>query len=97
MHTIEKKQEQKYFLFEGPRPVQYMYRTCGLDEADGNGITRASHCGFVKLKWIDSQRRFRGCLDVCDKDACNRARIDSNSRVLFYFALLIFFWRIEMT
>ncbi|CAF5062716.1 unnamed protein product, partial [Rotaria sp. Silwood1] len=33
-------------------PVQYMYRTCARDEADDNEITRASHCGLLKLDWI---------------------------------------------
>jgi hypothetical protein len=67
-----------------------MYRTCGRDEADDNGITRASHCGFVKLDWIDSQRRFRGCLHICDKDACNQASYSVYSiwRIIFYLSLL---------
>ena len=56
----------------GSRSGQYIYRTCAReDEDDNNGITRTSHCGFVKLDWIDQHRRFRGCLHVCDKDACN--------------------------
>lgn len=56
----------------GSRSGQYIYRTCARDEDDdNNGITRTSHCGFVKLDWIDPHRRFRGCLHVCDKDACN--------------------------
>ncbi len=78
------------FLFQGPNPVQYIYRTCGRDEADDNGITRASHCGFVKLNWIDSYRRFRGCLDICDKDACNQTSNYSISRLLIYWNLFIF-------
>ena len=67
-----------------------MYRTCGRDEADDNGITRASHCGFVKLDWIDAHRRFRGCLHICDKDACNQTSysIYSISKLIFYFSLL---------
>ncbi|CAF0823337.1 unnamed protein product [Rotaria sp. Silwood1] len=50
-------------------PVQYMYRTCARDEADDNEITRASHCGLLKLDWIDKSQRLRGCLHICDKDA----------------------------
>ncbi len=78
-------------LFLGANPVQYTYRTCGRDEADDNGITRASHCGFVKLDWIDSHRRFRGCLHICDKDACNQASysIYSKSRIIFFINLFI--------
>jgi hypothetical protein len=52
--------------------MKYIYRTCSRDEGDDNGITRASHCGFIKLDWIDKNRRFRGCLHICDKDTCNR-------------------------
>ncbi|CAF3367110.1 unnamed protein product [Rotaria sp. Silwood1] len=37
-------------------PVQYMYRTCARDEADDNEITRASHCGLLKLDWIDKSQ-----------------------------------------
>ncbi len=78
-------------IFLGPNPVQYTYRTCGRDEADENGITRTSHCGFVKLKWIDAHRRFRGCLHICDKDACNQTSysIYSISRSIFYISLLL--------
>ncbi|UJR27961.1 hypothetical protein I4U23_009219 [Adineta vaga] len=54
----------------GPKPVQYTYRTCGREELYDNGINRVSHCGFVKLDWTDEHRRFRGCLQICDKDAC---------------------------
>ena len=74
----------------GSQSVQYTYRTCGRDEAHDNRITRSSHCGFVKLKWIDAHRRFRGCLHTCDRDACNRARPTSHSlwQSLFAFNLL---------
>jgi len=77
-------------LFLGPNPVQYMYRTCGRDEIDDNGITRASHCGFVKLDWIDAHRRFRGCLHICDRDACNQTSysIYSISKLIFFISLL---------
>jgi hypothetical protein len=77
-------------LFVGPNPVQYMYRTCGRDDVDDNGINRASHCGFIKLDWIDAYRKFRGCLHICDKDACNQASYTSYSiwRIIFCFSLL---------
>ncbi|CAF3273437.1 unnamed protein product [Rotaria socialis] len=75
----------------GPNPVQYVYRTCGRDEGDDNGITRTSHCGYIKLDWISQHRRFRGCLDICDKDACNQANYRSVSRwkIIIYFNLLL--------
>lgn len=71
--------------------MQYIYRTCSRDEGDDNGITRASHCGFVKLDWIDPNRRLRGCLHICDKDACNRTDIRHTSRwnILLTLGLLI--------
>ncbi|CAF4032393.1 unnamed protein product [Adineta steineri] len=56
-----------------PNSIQYIYRTCSRDEGDDNGITRTSHCGFIKLDWINPNRRLRGCLHICDKDACNQA------------------------
>ncbi|CAF1073278.1 unnamed protein product [Adineta ricciae] len=52
-----------------PNPVQYVYRTCSRDEGDDDSITRMSHCGFLKLHWINPNRRLRGCLHICDKDA----------------------------
>lgn len=87
--SLNKKTNE--FCFQGPNPVQYMYRTCGRDEAEENGITRASHCGFVKLNWIDSYRRFRGCLDICDKDACNHCSIFSLSKVLVSSTIVLVF------
>ncbi|CAF4545497.1 unnamed protein product, partial [Rotaria sp. Silwood2] len=73
------------------KSVQYTYRTCSRDEGDDNGITRASHCGFIKLDWINQHRRFRGCLNICDKDACNQANYHSISiwNIIFYLNLLL--------
>ncbi|CAF1047570.1 unnamed protein product [Rotaria sordida] len=73
-----------------PIPIQYMYRTCGRDEADDNGITRSSHCGFLKLDWIDKNQRFRGCLNICDKDACNQASYSIYSiwKIIYCFSIL---------
>jgi hypothetical protein len=89
---LHSKQKRKRLILLGSNPVHYTYRTCGRDEADDNGITRASHCGFVKLDWINTHRRFRGCLHICDKDACNQApySIYSISRTLFSLSLFIF-------
>ncbi|CAF3403315.1 unnamed protein product [Rotaria sp. Silwood1] len=71
-------------------PVQYMYRTCARDEADDNEITRASHCGLLKLDWIDKSQRLRGCLHICDKDACNQASYFNYSiwRIIYSFSIL---------
>jgi len=68
-----------------------MYRTCGRDEADDNGISRTSHCGFVKLDWIDPTQRLRGCLHICDKDGCNQSSysIYSLSRFIIACSLLV--------
>lgn len=60
-------------LILGKNPIRYTYRTCGRDENEDQGITRSSHCGFVNLEWPNIQQRFRGCLNVCHRDACNRA------------------------
>ncbi|CAF1583481.1 unnamed protein product [Adineta ricciae] len=73
-----------------PKPVQYTYRTCGREELDDNGINRASHCGFVKLDWIDAHRRFRGCLQICDRDACNQTTYSFHSKWNIVFALSFF-------
>ncbi|CAF3552073.1 unnamed protein product [Adineta steineri] len=72
------------------KPIQYIYRTCGREEADDNGINRVSHCGFIKLHWIHPFRRFRSCLHICDKDACNQANyfIYSMWKIIFCFSLL---------
>lgn len=70
------------FSFEGPDPIQYFYRTCGRDEVNDNRIIHANHCGYVKLDWIDKKRKFRGCLHICDKDACNRTSTYSKSFIL---------------
>ncbi|CAF4605172.1 unnamed protein product [Rotaria sp. Silwood1] len=73
------------------KSVQYTYRTCSRDEGDDNGITRTSHCGFIKLDWIHPHRRFRGCLSICDKDACNQAYYHSISiwNIIFCLNLLL--------
>lgn len=78
-------------VFQGPNPIQYMYRTCGRDDAEENGITRASHCGFVKLNWIDPSRRFRGCLDICDKDACNHSSTYLSLSKILYSSSIFFY------
>ncbi|CAF1924312.1 unnamed protein product [Rotaria magnacalcarata] len=44
---------------KAPKPIQYMYRTCGRDEANDNGIAHSSHCGFVKLDWLEKNEQFR--------------------------------------
>ena len=77
----------------GPNSVRYLYRNCGRDEPEDNAIARASHCGFVKLEWIDAHRRFRGCLNICDRDACNQVnRLDySRWKLTFYLTVLFFF------
>lgn len=79
-----------FFFVKGPNPVQYLYRTCGRDDVNENGLTHASHCGFLKLDWIDTHRRFRGCLHICDKDACNHTSysIYSISRFLYFISVL---------
>lgn len=71
-----------------------MYRTCSRDEGDDNGITRASHCGLIKLDWINPRKRFRGCLHICDKDACNQAYYSFYLRrkIIFYLNLLLLFF-----
>ena len=63
----------KLVVYVGSPPVQHIYRTCSRDEGEFDGITRSSHCGYIKLSWLDENRRFRGCLHTCDKDTCNRA------------------------
>ncbi|CAF0912538.1 unnamed protein product [Adineta steineri] len=52
--------------------IQYKYRTCSRDESNDNRITRTSHRSFIKPDWINLYRRLRGCLHICDKDACNQ-------------------------
>ena len=63
----------KLVVYVGSPPVQHIYRTCSRDEGEFDGITRSSHCGYIKLSWLDEHRRFHGCLHTCDKDTCNRA------------------------
>lgn len=77
----------------GTKSSPYVYRTCGRDEGDDNGITRASHCGFIKLDWIDPNRRLRGCLHICEKDSCNRTDMCRSSlwNMIFMLALTIAF------
>ncbi|CAF1222880.1 unnamed protein product [Adineta steineri] len=72
-----------------PNSIQYIYRTCSRDEGDDNGITRTSHCGFIKLDWINPNRRLRGCLHICDKDACNQAFNLCFSRWNMIFSLIL--------
>jgi hypothetical protein len=76
-----------------PNSTQYVYRTCSRDEGDDNGITRASHCGFIKLEWINPHQRFRGCLHICERDACNQAYYlyPSIWKIIFSLNLLLFF------
>lgn len=87
--------ERRVFFssFSGSRSGQYVYRTCAReDDDDNNGITRTSHCGFVKLDWIDRNRRFRGCLHVCDKDGCNfTSSIYTDQRTTRTILLLVLF------
>ena len=74
-----------------PNPVQYVYRTCSRDEGDDDSITRMSHCGFLKLHWINPNRRLRGCLHVCDKDACNQSSLRSISIWPIIFSFIVLF------
>ncbi|UJR21453.1 hypothetical protein I4U23_024538 [Adineta vaga] len=71
-----------------PNSIRYVYRTCSRDEGDDNSITRTSHCGFIKLQWINPHRRLRGCLHICDKDACNQAFNHSFSIGMMTFSLI---------
>lgn len=79
------------WLLLAPNPTQYMYRTCGREEADDNGIAHSTHCGFVKLDWLEKNQHFRGCLHTCDRDACNRTSYSSYSflSILYCFSLFI--------
>ena len=90
LHDFTPNSDQCVVL--GPHSVKHVYRTCGRDEPEDNAIARASHCGFVKLEWIDTHRRFRGCLNICDRDACNQANlVDYSSwRMTFCLTLLFF-------
>ncbi|CAF3259242.1 unnamed protein product [Rotaria socialis] len=75
---------------KAPKPTQYMYRTCGRDEANDNGIAHSSHCGFVKLHWLQKNQHFRGCLHTCDSDACNRTSYSSYSFLNIFYCFSIF-------
>jgi hypothetical protein len=85
----------KYLFKIEPNFIQYTYRTCSRDEGNDNGIARTSHCGLIKLDWINPHQRLRGCLHVCDKDACNQAYYHYFSiwKITVCFNLLIFFYR----
>jgi len=84
----------KYSFEIEPNSIRYLYRTCSRDESEDDGIARASHCGFIKLDWINPHERFHGCLHICDKDACNHAYNHSFSiwKIIFCLNLLVFFY-----
>ncbi|CAF1527885.1 unnamed protein product [Didymodactylos carnosus] len=56
-----------------PFNIRYTVRTCIRDEESQtsySGLTATSHCGWIKLAWINKNKRFKGCIHSCDKDGC---------------------------